>query len=175
MPWQFFHYLRLRTRPRKNIVRCMANNHYYSLLGFWRLLHHQFDLWIMHYLYIPLGAGTHSLAATDVLIFTFVALWNDLSPKALGVGLARGGFHPPGGNGKERVTSINGAWAVISLILCALRASLLLTSFYPLCFLCAVWRKVGVLRLSPLLCYWRSLQQSDYNGHEPLRVCCSYG
>ena len=50
---------------------------------------------------ILLSAGHVVLAVTDVLIFTFVALWNDLSLKSFGVGLACGGFHPPGGNGKE--------------------------------------------------------------------------
>ena len=45
------------------------------------------------------------------------------------MGLARGAFHPPGGNGKEGSPSINGACTVISSILCALRASPFLTCF----------------------------------------------
>jgi hypothetical protein len=43
------------------------------------------------------------------------------------VGLARGTFYPPGGNGKEDTPSINGACAVISSILCTLRVSPLVT------------------------------------------------
>ena len=61
----------------------MANN--YSPLGFWRSWHRSFNLWIVRYLYIPLG-GTHRLVATSVLIFTFVALWHDLSPRLLAWG-----------------------------------------------------------------------------------------
>jgi D-alanyl-lipoteichoic acid acyltransferase DltB (MBOAT superfamily) len=39
----------------------------------------------VRYLYVPLG-GTHRLVATSVLIFTFVALWHDLSPRLLAWG-----------------------------------------------------------------------------------------
>ena len=35
--------------------------------------------------YVPLS-GTHRLAATSALIFIFVALWHDLSPRLLGWG-----------------------------------------------------------------------------------------
>jgi D-alanyl-lipoteichoic acid acyltransferase DltB (MBOAT superfamily) len=69
--------------PPENMVRCMANN--YSPLGFWRSWHRSYNLWIVRYLYIPLG-GTHRLAATSILIFTFVALWHDLSPRLLAWG-----------------------------------------------------------------------------------------
>jgi D-alanyl-lipoteichoic acid acyltransferase DltB (MBOAT superfamily) len=58
--------------PPENMVRCMADN--YSPLGFWRSWHRSFNLWIVRYIYIPLG-GMHRLVATSVLIFTFVALW----------------------------------------------------------------------------------------------------
>ena len=61
----------------------MANN--YSALGFWRAWHRSYNLWIVRYLYIPLG-GARRLAATSVLIFTFVALWHDLSPRLLAWG-----------------------------------------------------------------------------------------
>ena len=69
--------------PPENMVRCMANN--YSPLGFWRSWHRSYNLWIVRYLYVPLG-GSHRLAATSVLIFTFVALWHDLSPRLLAWG-----------------------------------------------------------------------------------------
>ena len=65
------------------MIRCMANN--YSALGFWRAWHRSYNLWIVRYLYIPLG-GSRRLAATSILIFTFVALWHDLSPRLLAWG-----------------------------------------------------------------------------------------
>ena len=61
----------------------MANN--YSVLGFWRVWHRSYNLWIVRYLYILLG-GARRLAATSTLIFTFVALWHDLSPRLLAWG-----------------------------------------------------------------------------------------
>ena len=61
----------------------MANN--YSALGFWRAWHRSYNLWIVRYLYVPLG-GSRRLAATSILIFTFVALWHDLSPRLLAWG-----------------------------------------------------------------------------------------
>jgi hypothetical protein len=153
--------------PPENMVRCMANN--YSPLGFWRSWHRSLNLWIVRYLYIPLG-GTHRLVATSVLIFTFVALWHDLSPRLLAWGwlvvlfilpevVARK-FFPP-----------SMVRAPLFLQYSALRTSPL-TCFYLLCFLCAVWRKVVV---SPLLCYRRGLQHSDDDGREPRRICCWHG
>ncbi|KAI1792160.1 MBOAT-domain-containing protein [Ganoderma leucocontextum] len=67
----------------KNMVRCMANN--YSPLGFWRAWHRSYNLWIVRYIYIPLG-GTRNLVYTTVLVFTFVALWHDLSFRLLAWG-----------------------------------------------------------------------------------------
>ena len=85
LPWRLFRLWALMdgVDPPENMVRCMANN--YSPLGFWRSWHRSFNLWIVRYLYIPLG-GTHRLVATSVLIFTFVALWHDLSPRLLAWG-----------------------------------------------------------------------------------------
>ncbi|KAI0293499.1 MBOAT, membrane-bound O-acyltransferase family-domain-containing protein [Multifurca ochricompacta] len=85
LPWRFFRLWALADGldPPENMVRCMANN--YSPLGFWRAWHRSYNLWIVRYLYIPLG-GTRRLAATSVLIFTFVALWHDLSPRLLAWG-----------------------------------------------------------------------------------------
>jgi protein-cysteine N-palmitoyltransferase HHAT len=85
LPWRFFRLWALADGmdPPENMVRCMANN--YSPLGFWRAWHRSYNLWIVRYLYIPLG-GAHRLVATSMLIFTFVALWHDLSPKLLAWG-----------------------------------------------------------------------------------------
>ncbi|KAF8273494.1 MBOAT-domain-containing protein [Lactarius quietus] len=85
LPWRFFRLWALvdGLDAPENMIRCMANN--YSALGFWRAWHRSYNLWIVRYLYIPLG-GTQRLAATSVLIFTFVALWHDLSPRLLAWG-----------------------------------------------------------------------------------------
>jgi len=62
------------------MVRCMANN--YSTLGFWRSWHRSYNLWIVRYIYIPLGGSKNPIPST-LLVFTFVALWHDLSFKLL--------------------------------------------------------------------------------------------
>ncbi|KAH9169581.1 MBOAT, membrane-bound O-acyltransferase family-domain-containing protein [Lactarius sanguifluus] len=83
-----------RRAPPENMVRCMANS--YSALGFWRAWHRSYNLWIVRYLYIPLG-GTKRLAATSIVVFTFVALWHDLSTRLL----TCGAVHPTGSRGEE--------------------------------------------------------------------------
>ena len=64
--------------PPENMIRCMANN--YSAFDFWRALNRSYNLWIVRYLYIPSGRA-RCLATTSILIFKFVALWHDLSPR----------------------------------------------------------------------------------------------
>ena len=67
------------------------------------------------------------------------------------MGLARGAFHPPGGNSKESAPSIDGACAVINLILCALRASPLLTFFLSSLFSVRSLAKSGGIATAVLL------------------------
>ena len=85
VPWRFFRLWALADGldPPENMVRCMANN--YSALGFWRAWHRSYNLWIIRYIYVPLG-GTRNRILTSVLVFTFVALWHDLSFKLLAWG-----------------------------------------------------------------------------------------
>jgi len=85
IPWRFFRLWALLDGidPPENMVRCMANN--YSALGFWRSWHRSYNLWIVRYIYIPLG-GTKNVAFTTVLVFSFVALWHDLSFRLLAWG-----------------------------------------------------------------------------------------
>ncbi|KAI0636277.1 MBOAT-domain-containing protein [Trametes polyzona] len=85
VPWRFFRLWALLggIDPPENMVRCMANN--YSTLGFWRAWHRSYNLWITRYIYIPLG-GTRNRIFTVVLVFTFVALWHDLSFRLLAWG-----------------------------------------------------------------------------------------
>ncbi|EPS93672.1 hypothetical protein FOMPIDRAFT_1033595 [Fomitopsis schrenkii] len=85
IPWRFFRLWALLDGidPPENMVRCVANN--YSALGFWRAWHRSYNLWIVRYIYIPLG-GTKNVAFTMLLVFTFVALWHDLSFRLLAWG-----------------------------------------------------------------------------------------
>ncbi len=50
--------------------------------GFWRNWHASFNLWLVRYMYIPLGGGVWR-AANVWPIFTFVALWHDLEWRLL--------------------------------------------------------------------------------------------
>ncbi|KIK69770.1 hypothetical protein GYMLUDRAFT_34163 [Collybiopsis luxurians FD-317 M1] len=85
LPWRFFRLWALSDGidPPENMVRCMANN--YSTFGFWRSWHRSYNLWIIRYIYIPLG-GMKNIFVNSVLVFTFVALWHDLTFKLLAWG-----------------------------------------------------------------------------------------
>ena len=58
-----------------NMNRCIYNN--YSFEGFWRQWHRSFNIWLIRYMYIPLGGKKFKFLNT-FLIFSFVALWHDL-------------------------------------------------------------------------------------------------
>ncbi|KAI0064952.1 MBOAT-domain-containing protein [Artomyces pyxidatus] len=85
LPWRLFRLWALADGidPPENMVRCMANN--YSTFGFWRSWHRSYNLWIVRYIYIPLGGSKYVVLST-VLVFSFVALWHDLSFKLLAWG-----------------------------------------------------------------------------------------
>ncbi|EIW65751.1 hypothetical protein TREMEDRAFT_72521 [Tremella mesenterica DSM 1558] len=85
IPWRFFRLWALLdgVDPPENMVRCMANN--YSTLGFWKSWHRSYNLWVVRYLYIPLGGAKRRWLST-LVVFTFVALWHDLSMKLLAWG-----------------------------------------------------------------------------------------
>ncbi|GAA5864357.1 hypothetical protein JCM3774_002762 [Rhodotorula dairenensis] len=82
LPWRLFRLWSLLDGivPPENMIRCMANN--YSVLGFWRAWHRSYNLWVVRYLYIPLGGSARPLLAT-LGVFTFVALWHDLRLRLL--------------------------------------------------------------------------------------------
>ncbi|GAA5974348.1 hypothetical protein JCM11641_006751 [Rhodosporidiobolus odoratus] len=82
LPWRLFRLWALLdgVNPPENMVRCMANN--YSTGGFWRSWHRSYNLWVIRYLYIPLGGSSRPLLAT-LGVFTFVALWHDLQLRLL--------------------------------------------------------------------------------------------
>lgn len=75
--WRFFRLISLWDGivPQENMVRCMTNN--FSGLAFWRSWHRSFNLWVIRYMYIPLG-GTRTASYNIWPIFTFVAVWHDV-------------------------------------------------------------------------------------------------
>ncbi|WIA37203.1 hypothetical protein OEZ86_014155 [Tetradesmus obliquus] len=65
----------------ENMRRCICNN--YDIAGFWQNWHASYNLWLVRYMYIPLGGAAWRLLNVWP-IFTFVALWHDLEPRLLG-------------------------------------------------------------------------------------------
>ena len=59
----------------ENINRCVYNN--YSFEGFWRQWHRSFNIWLIRYMYIPMGGSKMKFINTFV-IFSFVALWHEI-------------------------------------------------------------------------------------------------
>ncbi|KAJ2792118.1 glycerol transporter [Coemansia helicoidea] len=64
----------------ENMRRCMSNN--YSLQQFWRDWHCSYNRWLVRYVYIPLG-GRKTSTWNVFAVFTFVALWHDLTLRLL--------------------------------------------------------------------------------------------
>jgi len=60
----------------ENMNRCMMNN--YCFQDFWRAWHRSFNQWLIRYIYIPLGGEKYMFIIIWIL-FSFVALWHDLS------------------------------------------------------------------------------------------------
>ena len=59
----------------ENMNRCIYNN--YSFEGFWRQWHRSYNIWLIRYIYLPLG-GKNKKLINSFIIFSFVALWHDL-------------------------------------------------------------------------------------------------
>ncbi|KAJ3183380.1 glycerol transporter [Geranomyces variabilis] len=76
----------------ENMTRCMSNN--YSCIEFWRSWHRSYNRWMVRYLYIPLG-GSKYYALNIWPVFTFVAIWHDISLKLLTWGWLVAGFILP--------------------------------------------------------------------------------
>ncbi|KAI1299510.1 glycerol transporter [Mortierella claussenii] len=83
--WRFFRLWALLDgiEAPENMIRCVTNN--YSALGFWRSWHKSFNLWIIRYVYVPLG-GTRYAMYNIWVVFTFVAIWHDIQLKLLAWG-----------------------------------------------------------------------------------------
>eukprot|EP01055_Gregarina_sp_Pseudo9_P001619 Gregarina_sp_Pseudo_9__1618@NODE_208_length_3611_cov_31_945969_g193_i0_p1_GENE_NODE_208_length_3611_cov_31_945969_g193_i0NODE_208_length_3611_cov_31_945969_g193_i0_p1_ORF_typecomplete_len611_score78_50MBOAT/PF03062_19/1e27Oxidored_q5_N/PF01059_17/2_1e02Oxidored_q5_N/PF01059_17/2_8_NODE_208_length_3611_cov_31_945969_g193_i08092641 len=56
---------------------CFVFDHY-SVQHFWKTWHASFHLWIIRYLYVPLGGSKHKITCS-LLIFLFVALWHRIN------------------------------------------------------------------------------------------------
>lgn len=59
----------------ENMNRCVYNN--YCFEEFWRAWHRSFNIWLIRYIYIPLG-GKNKKILNMWVVFSFVALWHDL-------------------------------------------------------------------------------------------------
>ena len=88
IPWRFFRLWALLdgVDSPENMVRCMSNN--YSALAFWRQWHRSYNRWVVRYLYVPLGgSGRQTSTVRSIInmltVFTFVALWHDISARLL--------------------------------------------------------------------------------------------
>ncbi|KAG0197258.1 glycerol transporter [Mortierella sp. GBA30] len=83
--WRFFRLWALLDgiEAPENMIRCVINN--YSALGFWRSWHKSFNLWIIRYVYVPLG-GTRYAIYNIWVVFTFVAIWHDIQLRLLAWG-----------------------------------------------------------------------------------------
>ncbi|KAG0337005.1 glycerol transporter [Podila horticola] len=83
--WRFFRFWALMDgiEAPENMIRCVTNN--YSALGFWRSWHKSYNLWVLRYIYIPLG-GTRNAIYNIWVVFTFVAVWHDINLKLLAWG-----------------------------------------------------------------------------------------
>lgn len=79
LPWRFFRLWALLDSfdPPENMVRCVLNN--YSTRGFWRAWHRSYNLYLLRYIYVPISTATRSNVLAMLVVFTFVALWHDLS------------------------------------------------------------------------------------------------
>ncbi|RDL33305.1 uncharacterized protein BP5553_08744 [Venustampulla echinocandica] len=86
LPWRFFRLWALidGMDPPENMLRCLSNNP--STVAFWRAWHRSFNRWLVRYIYVPLGGSSSRTWISTVrsvinyaAVFTFVALWHDIS------------------------------------------------------------------------------------------------
>mmetsp|Transcript_3444 Transcript_3444/g.3178 ORF Transcript_3444/g.3178 Transcript_3444/m.3178 type:complete len:195 (-) Transcript_3444:28-612(-) len=80
--WRFFRLWALLDgiETPENLGKCISNE--YCFEGFWRMWHRSFNLWLIRYLFVPLG-GTKYKVFNIWVVFGFVALWHDLKMSLL--------------------------------------------------------------------------------------------
>ncbi|KAK2625474.1 hypothetical protein QTJ16_004786 [Diplocarpon rosae] len=86
LPWRFFRLWSLLDGidPPENMLRCLSDNP--STVAFWRGWHRSYNRWLVRYIYLPMGGvssrtwrSTIMSIVNYALVFTFVALWHDIS------------------------------------------------------------------------------------------------
>ncbi|KAI6250699.1 Membrane-bound O-acyltransferase GUP1 [Erysiphe necator] len=86
LPWRLFRLWSLidQIDPPENMIRCLSDHP--STIAFWRGWHRSFNRWLIRYLYGPLGGASSKTWKSTVVsvfnyavVFTFVALWHDIS------------------------------------------------------------------------------------------------
>ncbi|CAD6505303.1 BgTH12-00795 [Blumeria graminis f. sp. triticale] len=86
LPWRFFRLWALvdGIDPPENMIRCLSDNP--STVAFWRGWHRSYNRWLIRYLYGPLGGASSATRESTlrsvinyIVVFTFVALWHDIS------------------------------------------------------------------------------------------------
>lgn len=86
LPWRFFRLWSLMDGidPPENMLRCLSDNP--STVAFWRGWHRSYNRWIVRYIYVPMGGvsskdwkSTVMSVVNYIVVFTFVALWHDIS------------------------------------------------------------------------------------------------
>lgn len=80
--WKFFRFIALLDGydVPEDMKRCFANT--VNIQGFWRDWHASFNLWIVRYMYIPMG-GRQRVALSIFPIFFFIAIWHDIELRLL--------------------------------------------------------------------------------------------
>ncbi|KAG5480608.1 hypothetical protein LSCM1_06312 [Leishmania martiniquensis] len=80
--WRFFRFCALLDGfdPPEDMPRCFANA--VSIQSFWRDWHASFNLWIVRYMYIPMG-GSRTKLLSILPIFFFIAIWHDIELRLL--------------------------------------------------------------------------------------------
>ncbi|TPP41745.1 MBOAT, membrane-bound O-acyltransferase family protein [Leishmania donovani] len=75
--WRFFRFFALLDGfdPPEDMPRCFANT--VNIQSFWRDWHASFNLWIVRYMYIPMG-GSRTKSLSIFPIFFFIAIWHDI-------------------------------------------------------------------------------------------------
>lgn len=75
--WKFFRFVAMADGfdIPEDMPHCFSNTT--SITDFWQSWHASFNLWIVRYMYIPMG-GNKRKAFTIVPIFLFIAVWHDI-------------------------------------------------------------------------------------------------
>ena len=80
--WRFFRFFALLDGfdPPEDMPRCFANT--VNIQSFWRDWHASFNLWIVRYMYVPMG-GSRLKFISIFPIFFFIAIWHDIELRLL--------------------------------------------------------------------------------------------